>query len=43
LDGLGPVGSKLHSPEEYLELPSLVERTTLLACFIERWVNDFKG
>lgn len=43
LDGLGPVGSQMHGPEEYLELPSLIARTTLLACFIERWVEEFQG
>jgi glutamate carboxypeptidase len=37
LDGLGPVGSRLHSPEEFLELPSLRERTALLALFLEAW------
>ena len=37
LDGLGPVGSRLHSPEEFLDVPSLRERTALLALFIETW------
>ena len=31
LDGLGPIGGGDHSEEEYLELDSLVPRTTLLA------------
>lgn len=31
VDGLGPVGGNPHSEEEYLEIPSLVERTNLLA------------
>lgn len=31
LDGLGPIGGLDHSPEEYLELASIVPRTTLLA------------
>lgn len=42
LDGLGPVGSHLHSPEEYLELPSLRERAALLALFIETWYERFR-
>jgi glutamate carboxypeptidase len=41
LDGLGPVGSRIHSPEEFLEVPSLRERTALLALFIETWYEDF--
>jgi len=31
LDGLGPVGGNDHSPEEYLEVDSVVPRTSLLA------------
>jgi glutamate carboxypeptidase len=31
LDGLGPIGGLDHSPEEYLEVASIVPRTTLLA------------
>ena len=31
VDGLGPVGGADHSPDEYLELDSIVPRTTLLA------------
>jgi glutamate carboxypeptidase len=31
LDGLGGVGGRAHSPEEYLELPSLYDRAVLLA------------
>jgi glutamate carboxypeptidase len=34
LDGLGPVGGLDHSPEEYLEVGSIVPRTTLLAALI---------
>jgi glutamate carboxypeptidase len=36
IDGLGPVGGNAHSDKEYLEIPSLVERTFLLATLIER-------
>src|SRR5215210_5354184 len=31
LDGLGPIGGMDHSPEEYLEVASIVPRTTLVA------------
>ena len=31
LDGFGPVGGNVHSEEEYLEIPTLVERTHLLS------------
>jgi glutamate carboxypeptidase len=34
IDGLGPVGGYDHSPEEYLEVGSIVPRTTLLAALI---------
>jgi glutamate carboxypeptidase len=34
LDGLGPRGAGAHSPDEYLLIPSVVERTTLLAHLI---------
>ena len=31
LDGLGPIGGNDHAPSEYLEVDSIVPRTTLLA------------
>lgn len=31
IDGLGPVGGRDHSPNEYIELESVVQRTALLA------------
>lgn len=34
LDGLGPVGGNAHAPTEYLELDSIVPRTTLLAALL---------
>jgi glutamate carboxypeptidase len=34
LDGLGPVGGNDHSPDEYLELDSIVPRVTLLAALL---------
>jgi glutamate carboxypeptidase len=36
LDGLGPVGDRLHSPEEFIHLPSLVERAQVAALFLQR-------
>jgi glutamate carboxypeptidase len=36
LDGLGPVGGSAHSPNEYLEISSIVPRTALLAGLITR-------
>jgi len=41
LDGLGAVGSKMHSPEEYLEVASLQQRAALLAFFMEEWSERF--
>lgn len=41
LDGLGAVGSRMHSPEEYVEVSSLPERTALLALFLEAWHERF--
>src|SRR5206468_11961522 len=34
IDGLGPVGGRDHSPDEYLEVASIVPRTTLLAAVL---------
>ncbi len=34
LDGMGPVGGRAHSPDEYMELDSFFERTALLAGFL---------
>ncbi len=34
IDGLGPIGGRDHSPDEYLEISSIVPRTTLLAALI---------
>ena len=31
LDGLGPIGGMDHSPDEYLDVASVVPRTTLVA------------
>jgi len=34
IDGLGPVGGRDHSPDEYLDVDSIVPRTALLAALI---------
>ncbi len=34
IDGLGPIGGLDHSPEEYLEVSSVVPRTTLVAALL---------
>jgi glutamate carboxypeptidase len=36
LDGLGPVGDHLHSPEEFVHLPSLDQRAQIAALFLRR-------
>jgi glutamate carboxypeptidase len=40
LDGLGPIGGMDHSPAEYLELDSIVPRTTLLAALLLAVARD---
>jgi glutamate carboxypeptidase len=40
LDGLGPVGGDDHSPTEYLELESVVPRTTLVAALMLAAARD---
>jgi glutamate carboxypeptidase len=36
LDGLGPLGDRLHSPEEFVVLPTLAERAKLTARFLAK-------
>jgi glutamate carboxypeptidase len=36
LDGLGVIGGGLHSPREYIQLPSLVARAQLVALFLHQ-------
>lgn len=38
MDGMGPRGNFAHSPNEYVEIDSLPERTKALARFIELWM-----
>jgi glutamate carboxypeptidase len=40
LDGLGPVGGLDHAPGEYVEVPSIVPRTALLAGLLEAIGRD---
>ncbi len=40
IDGLGPVGGNDHSPAEYLEVDSIVPRTTLLAALLLAIARD---
>jgi glutamate carboxypeptidase len=37
LDGLGPVGDHTHSSDEFVHLPSLVERSRIAARFLEKF------
>jgi len=41
IDGLGPQGSRAHSEEEFIELPTLLERTKMIALFLDRWAVTF--
>ncbi len=43
IDGLGPQGSLAHNPDEYIELPTLIERARVDARFIELWTERFTG
>ena len=40
IDGLGPIGGMDHSPEEFLEVDSIVPRTTLLAALLLEIARD---
>ena len=41
IDGLGPQGTGAHSPDEILIVPTLLERSKILALFIEKWQRSF--
>ncbi len=43
LDGLGPIGGLDHSPDEYLEVDSIVPRTALLARLIQSVCRERDG
>jgi len=39
VDGMGPVGGAAHSPEEYMEIPSLYQKTALLGAVLDRLIG----
>jgi glutamate carboxypeptidase len=41
LDGFGPRGSRAHSDEEFVEVATLLERTKMIALFLDRWAREF--
>lgn len=41
LDGLGAQGSRAHSSEEFILVPTLLERSKVNALFIERWYETW--
>jgi glutamate carboxypeptidase len=43
IDGLGPQGSLAHNPDEYIELPTLIERARVNARFVELWAEKFNN
>ncbi|GAB4231199.1 MAG: hydrolase [Chlamydiales bacterium] len=43
IDSLGVVGGYLHSPEEYLLIPSIIERAKLTALFLMRYAKERRG
>ena len=40
LAGFGPIGSKFHTPEEWVDLPSIIDRSQLFALTLNR-MNNF--
>jgi len=42
LDGMGPRGNRAHSAEEFIEVATLLERTKMLALFLDRWAAEFE-
>jgi glutamate carboxypeptidase len=41
IDGLGPQGTRAHSPEETVIVSTLTERSAVFALFIEKWLGGF--
>ena len=39
IDGMGPRGDRAHSPDEYIEIASVLERTKVLARLLELWAS----
>ena len=42
LDGMGPKGSRAHSEEEFIEVATLLERSKMIALFLDRWAAEFE-
>jgi glutamate carboxypeptidase len=42
LDGMGPRGNRAHSAEEFIEVATLLERTKMLALFLDRWAAEWQ-
>ena len=42
LDGMGPKGSRAHSDGEFIEVATLLERTKMIALFLDRWAAEFE-
>ncbi|MBW2148443.1 MAG: M20 family metallopeptidase [Deltaproteobacteria bacterium] len=40
IDGMGPAGGRAHSPDEYMDIPSLFQKTILLATVLNRLVGE---
>lgn len=41
IDGLGPQGSRAHSGDEFIIVDTLLERTKMVALFLDRWAAEF--
>ncbi|MES2965059.1 MAG: M20/M25/M40 family metallo-hydrolase [Bdellovibrionota bacterium] len=42
LDGLGPIGGKMHTTEEFIYLPSLSTRAVALSAFLDRATRELR-
>ncbi len=42
IDGLGAQGSRAHSPDEFMLVPTLLERSKVNALFVERWYETWE-
>jgi len=41
IDGLGPQGTRAHSQDETVIVPTLIERSAVFVLFIEKWLRSF--
>jgi acetylornithine deacetylase/succinyl-diaminopimelate desuccinylase-like protein len=39
---MGPKGNRAHSAEEYIDVATLLERTKMLALFLDRWAAEWQ-